>query len=119
MNALKLYANHLKQSKVHDAILSDLRSKVLRELKRMPNGKAVVDGVEFYCTTKVTRHYSKDVRDMLDDLQATCETLKERAEISGKVKLEKRPSFDAAIPKSAEKRLLKPLRDFQKYFGKK
>lgn len=119
MNALKLYAQHLKQRKVHEQIMDDLKAEVLRELKKLPGGKTAIDGVEFHRTTKVTRKFHKDIQELLDQYYSENERLKERAEKAGLVRLIKKPTFDAAIPKSTERKVLKPLREFQKYFGTK
>jgi hypothetical protein len=119
MNALKLYAQHLKQRKVHEQIMEDLKAKVLRELKKIPGGKTAIDGVEFHRTTKVTRKFHKEIQELLDQYHSENERLKECAEEAGLVRLIKKPTFDAAIPKSSERKILKPLHAFQKYFGSK
>jgi len=119
MKALKLYAKHLAQKKAQEEILNDVKEEVLRELKRIPDGKAAVDGVEFHRTTKVSRKYAKDIQDILKDLQTQVDDQKKRAEESGKVKLTYRSTFDASIPAAAEADVLGRVRDYQKHFGVK
>lgn len=117
MNALRLYAKHLVHKKAHEEILNNLKDQVLRELKKQPDGKAAVDGVDFHRTVKITRKYAKDIQDILKDLQAQIDDQKKRAEESGKVRLTPTETFDASIPKSSENEVLGRVRDYQKHFG--
>jgi hypothetical protein len=117
MTAIKKYAKFLRRQKAYGRILEDLKPEVLRELKRRPDGKAAVDGVEFHITTKVTRRYPKDIQDILKDLQAQIDQQKKVAEESNKVTLSETATFDASIPKSAEDEVLSEVPDYKKHFG--
>jgi hypothetical protein len=117
MNATGLYAKHLAKKKAQEKILEDLKDNVLRELKRTPEGKAMVDGVEFHLTTKATRRYPKDIKEVIDNLQIQIDLQKQNAEDAGKVTITETSTFDASIPKAAEKEVLGNVPDYRKYFG--
>lgn len=104
-----------KDKKITDKILSDLRPRVMRELKMIPGCKAVVEEVEFHGTVKITRKFPKVIQTILDHLQMQIDDQKQRAEEAGAAKFSKVATFDAAIPKSAEARV---LRQYKKIYGK-
>ena len=119
MSKLKLYSKFLKKKKAIDKILSDLHNPVLRELGRVPDGKISVDGAEFHTTIKRTAKYPKDIKAILDNLKTQIDEQKHVAEEAKKVTFVDKDTFDASIPKSTEKAILKTVPDTRKHFGVK
>ncbi len=107
---LKQYAKILKKKLAAEAILKDLHPLAFKELKRSPDGKAIVSDVEFHLTSKVTTQYPDDVNEKIKQLR-------EDAKESGKVKILSSESFDAQIPKSTKKKVLSTVPDYKKYFS--
>jgi uncharacterized protein YukE len=103
--------------KAQERICADLKNDVLRELKKQPNGKAIVSGVEFHTTIKRSAKYPKDVKEILDNLKNQIDEQKKRAEDAGTVKYSSTDAFDASIPKSSEKEILIGESDYKKHFG--
>lgn len=107
---LKQYAKAVKKKLAVDAILKDLHPLAFKELKKQPDGKAVVSDVEFHLTSKVTTQYPDDVNEKIKQLR-------EEAKESGKVKILSSESFDAQIPKSTKKKVLATVPDYKKHFS--
>lgn len=118
MRALKQYAKHLKRVKAFQEICADLKPEVLRELKRIEGGDAIVDGVEFHRTKKVTVRYAKDIKDILDDLKKQIDQQKKLAKESGKMTEKGTPTFDAEIPKAHKEETLREVPEYARHFGK-
>jgi len=118
MKSIKKYALLLTRREALDAVLKDLKSDVLRELKKLPEGKQVVEGVEFHRTFAVTRKYAKDIADVLKDLKKKVEEQKKRAEDAGKVRIIKTETFDAEIPTSAKELLFDEVTEYRHHFNK-
>lgn len=119
MKALILYAKFLKKQKAAERILADIKKDALRELSKMPEGKANFFGVEFHLTTKRTPVFAPDIEDVLKNLRAQIDEQKKLAEDAKKVTYDEKPTFDASIPKSAEKQVLSEVKDYAKHFGLK
>lgn len=118
MKAIEQYAKHFAAKKAEEKILEDLKQSVLSELRRVQDGKYNVHGVEFHLTAKATRRYPKDIKEILDNLQSQIDEQKKVAEEAGKVKISKKETFDASIPKSTEVDVLSKIKEYAKYFGK-
>jgi hypothetical protein len=103
--------------KAQERICADLKNTVLRELKKQPNGKAIVSGVEFHTTIKRLAKYPKDVKEILANLKNQIDEQKKRADDAGTVKYATTDSFDASIPKSSEKKILVGETDYKRHFG--
>lgn len=116
-NVLKTYAKILRKKKAAERILADMKKLVLRELKKLPDGKTAVDGVEFHLTNKNTAVFATDIDAVLKNLRAQIDEQKKLAEDAGQVSYETEETFDAAIPKSAEKIVLAGDKDYANYFG--
>lgn len=117
MSAIKIYSKHLASKKAIERILDDLKDSVIRELNRMPDGKAAVNGIEFHKTIKTTRRYPKDIREIIENLQSQIDEQKKVAEEAGKVTISETPTFDASIPKAIEKDVFSKIPAYKKYFG--
>lgn len=118
MVALKQYAKHFKKMLAQQKILADLKKQALRELKKQPNGQAIVGGVELHMTKKKTATiYPEDIAKILENLKTQTKEQIKRAEDAGQVKCKFRETFDAAVPKSAQKRILSEDKDYARHFG--
>lgn len=116
-NSLLKYAHAYKRLKAYDAICKDLKKSALRELQRTKEQKAIVSGVEFHVTRKVSKTFPR-LKPILDKLTAKIAQLKETAISTGQYKTTEAVSFDAEIPKSAAKELLaKSTKDFAEHFA--
>lgn len=114
--ALKAYAKAYKQMKAQQAICKDLAKQCFRDLNVEPDGKAVVDGVEFHQSSKVEKSYPK-IQPILDKLNAKIKQLKETCEQTGEFKKKSTPVINASVPKSATKQVLaKSCNDYKKHF---
>jgi len=109
LKALKTYAKFFKKKAAYEEILSDIKPNALRELKKQPEGKADVDGIEFHVTNKTTKKYS-------EELTTQIKKLREDEEEAGKVKTSSTESFDASIPRSVKESVLSDVSDFKKHF---
>lgn len=107
---LKLYAKFLKKKQAFDEILKDLQPLAFKELKKQPEGKAIVSEVEFHITSKTKITYPESVTEQVNQLR-------EDARNSGKAKSVSTLSFDAQIPKSAKDRVLSVVNDYKKHFS--
>lgn len=117
MKNLKQYAKYLKRKQAYEEILKDLHEPALRELKRLPDGQAVLSDVEFHITKKVERKYSTAVDAILKEKRSEIERIKKDEEDAGRVKLSEKETFDAYIPKSAKDTVLAQVNDYKKYFA--
>lgn len=118
MKNIKKYALLLVKRDAIDEILKDLKNGVLRELKKLPEGKQIVEGVDFHRTFAVTRKYAKDIADVLKDLKKKIEEQKKRAEDAGKVRITKTETFDAEIPKQMKEQLFDEVAEYRHHFNK-
>ena len=107
---LKLYAKYLKKKQAYDEILKDLQPLAFKELKKQPEGKAIVSDVEYHITSKTKITYPESVTEEVN-------RLREEARNSGKAKSVSTLSFDAQIPKSAKERVLSVVTDYKKHFS--
>jgi hypothetical protein len=108
MKNLKIYSKYYKKVQALNEILKDLKPAVLRELKKCPDGQAIVDDVEYHRTIKITKTYPKEVTEAIN-------SLRENADLVSSKETE---SFDAYIPKSVKDEVLaKSSTDFKKYFS--
>jgi hypothetical protein len=117
MKSLKLYAKYLKRMKAYDAICKDIKPEVLRELKKIKDGKASVGGVDFHLSSKTTRRYPKDIQEILGNLEEQITQQKKVAEEAGKVTVTSTESFDASIAEATKDIVLAEVTDFKKHFG--
>lgn len=117
MKALKLYAKYYKTMKAMDEILKDLHPLALRELKKYPEGKTDLDGVEFHLTKKVEKKFDEFVEVEIREMRDKINELKKQAEEKGRVILNEKETFDAQIPRSSKDQVLASVRDYKKYFA--
>jgi phenylalanyl-tRNA synthetase alpha subunit len=117
MKALKQYAKYYKQYKALEEIMKDLHPRVLRELKKYPDGKADFEGVEFHLTKKMERKYSDEIEDLLKELRNQINSVKQQAEESGKVTINEKETFDAQIPRSFKEEVLSTVSFYKRYFS--
>lgn len=114
--ALKAYSKAYKQLKAYEAICKDLKKEVLRDLNKEPEGKAVVEGVEFHKSKKVEKSFPR-IQPILDKLNAKIKQLKDTAEQTGNFKTKETPNFNASIPKSVTDSVLASCcKDYKRRF---
>jgi len=94
-----------KHSKIYSkikalqAVADDLKPSVLRELKKMPDNKAIENGVEYHITSSSRKTFtSKKVKELTAELKE----VKEAETAAGRYKETVTETFDAYVPKSAE-----------------
>lgn len=117
MKALKLYAKYYKRLKAMDEILKDLHPLALRELKKCPEGKADLEGVEFHVTKKTEKKFDEFVEAKLKDMREQINLIKQEAEEKERVVIVERETFDAQIPRSSKEQVLASITDYKKYFA--
>ena len=117
MKNLKMYTKYYIKLKAIDEILKDLQPLALRELKKMPDGKADFNGVEFHLTKKVEKKFDVVVEAELKEIREKINKLKEDAEKAGRVVYNDKETFDAQIPRSSKEQVLSSVSDYKKYFA--
>jgi len=110
MKALKNYSKYFKKKCAYEEILKDIHPAALRELKKCPEGKTDIDGVEFHVTNKPKKEYTEEVK-------AKIKQIREDEEKAGRVDVSSTESFDASIPRSVKEKVLAVVSDFRKHFG--
>lgn len=117
MKNLKMYSKYYIKLKAIDEILKDLQPLALRELKKMPDGKADFNGVEFHLTKKVEKKFDEFVETELKELRDKINLIKKEAEDNGRIILNEKETFDAQIPRSSKEQVLSSVSDYKKYFA--
>ncbi|WP_337871602.1 hypothetical protein [Ignavibacterium sp.] len=117
MKALKSYAKFYKKMKAFEEILKDLHPLALRELKKHPDGKADLDGVEFHLTKKVEKKFDEFVEAELKELRDKINELKKDAEEKGRIIINEKETFDAQIPRSVKESVLGEVNEYKKWFS--
>jgi hypothetical protein len=117
MQSLKQYAKYFARVKAYEKICAELKSQVILDLKRQPDGRAAVNGVEFHLTKKVEKKWARDIQAVLDNLREEIKQQQKMAEDAGKVTYKETPTFDAAIPKATVEDVLGRIPDYGKFFG--
>lgn len=116
MNAIKQYSKYLKKMKAAEEILKELKAQVLRELRKYPDGKAIVDDVEYHLTKKTETKYATEVEERMKELRKLIEKIKEGEKEAGRAVTTEKETFDAYIPKSNLENVLGSVTDYKNFF---
>lgn len=111
---IKLHAKIYAKIKALQAVADDLKPAVLKELKKMPDKKAIENGVEYHVTTSSRKSFTaKKVKDLTAELKE----LKEAETAAGRYKETITETFDAYVPKSAEEEIFSNAApEYKKHF---
>jgi len=109
-NALTKYAGAYSKMKAFEAIANSFKKDALAVLNKAPKGMAVVNGIEFHKTKRVTTELSEPVKKKIAKIR-------ERAIADGAAKVRVTKTIAAHIPKSTVKAILsKSCEAYKKHF---
>lgn len=112
---LKQHSKVYRKMKALQVVLDDLKDGVIKELRKMPDKKAIEGGVEYHITNKSRKAFTSK---RLKALKEEADKLKEAELAAGRYKETVTEAFDSYIPKSAEDEVLAAASmEYKKHFG--